>query len=386
MNSRRKRLAFRTRRLCTIMAASGLLVSLLSSHPARAASPTDDDNARLNELERRERTAEPEEKRSALFFDAKTGAVRIVPRDDVVRGASRVKDLIIRDQFVGLGDASKTPELRPPRHPLGLGSDGTLVPSDSPVTSETKSMAPASGLIRGGIFGSDDRYRIFDTQSYSSNSFVQLKLYRIVSGNRVFKGSCSGVYYGARWVVTAGHCIYDDDGGINNSIDVYRGRDGSTIPYGVCHMDSYALDAYQTNGPAGNDYAMLRTADCTVPGTYGNGIEPMVSWAGNIILSGPNWVTGYPGTVPQNGPADTMWEGSGQLVSNTTNTWRYTIDMTSGQSGGPTTATCGFFGYSECVVGVNSREQNRLLLSQNVSKRWTSANIATLAFFRDTYP
>ena len=93
-------------------------------------------------------------------------------------------------------------------------------------------------------------------------------------------------------------------------------------------------------------------------------------------------ITGYPADHPYG----TMWEDTGSVTSNTRWTWRYSMDLTSGQSGGPTTVPCTPFGFAECLIGVNSREQNRLFLIKNVSQRWTTSDIATLAYIRDTYP
>lgn len=173
-----------------------------------------------------------------------------------------------------------------------------------------------------------------------------------------------------------------DDGTWNFPMTVIRGRNGiDGKPYGVCNVISYSLTGWTANGNAGDDFAMIKT-DCTVPGTYGTGFEPVVAWNGSSFAINGGWVSGYAGDKPYG----TLWEGTGQIVSNTAYTWRYTIDLTSGQSGGPTTVPCTPFGWSECLVGVNSRDQNRILWQQNVSKRWTTSDIASLAFIRDTYP
>lgn len=126
---------------------------------------------------------------------------------------------------------------------------------------------------------------------------------------------------------------------------------------------------------------MIQT-DCSVPGTYGTGFEPAVAWNGGDFSINGGWVTGYPADHPYG----TMWEDTGSVTSNTRWTWRYSMDLTSGQSGGPTTVPCTPFGFAECLIGVNSRAQNRLFLIKNVSKRWTTSDIATLAYIRDTYP
>ncbi len=79
-----------------------------------------------------------------------------------------------------------------------------------------------------------------------------------------------------------------DDGTWNFPMTVIRGRNGiDGKPYGVCNVISYSLTGWTANGNAGDDFAMIKT-DCTVPGTYGTGFEP-VAWNGSSFAINGGW-------------------------------------------------------------------------------------------------
>jgi glutamyl endopeptidase len=196
---------------------------------------------------------------------------------------------------------------------------------------------------------------------------------------------CSGVVYGTSWIVTAGHCLLDNKGW-HWPLWISRGRDGSSFPYGTCQSINYAFDTWTAGGSTGTDFAAIKMA-CGVPGTYGAGIEPLVAIPGSNFSFG-GWATGYPACcdpMPPGSSIGQQWEAYGYIISNTATSWQYsaTLDMTTGQSGGPATRLCGAWGWGECVVGINSRTQYRFWGSWNEAKRWVSADIASLAYWRD---
>lgn len=353
-------------------------VLIFSALPSLAFASDSAGSTEANKLTRlREADAQGSsaETQDALLFDGKS--IHIIPRGDVLAGAAKVKDLFFKGNMVGLGD----PTVNGPGQSSHSAEQLNPAGGFTGPTSDTESAVPADGGLPAlgardaapsFIVNGESRYPITNTTTYSASSFAFLE------GS---KASCSGVYYGPRWLVTAGHCVLLDDGTYNFPMNITRGRNGSQTPYGICHAISFSLAGWTANGNAGDDYAMIQT-DCSVPGTYGAGFEPVVSWNGGDFSINGGWVSGYPGDHPYG----TLWEDTGSVTSNTRWTWRYLMDMTSGQSGGPTTVPCGPFGFAECLVGVNSREQNRIIFAKNVSKRFTDSDIATLAYIRDTYP
>lgn len=89
------------------------------------------------------------------------------------------------------------------------------------------------------VIGSDERERIGNTTALPWSA--QCKLIMTYPNGKQFIGS--GSLIGAKYVLTAGHCVFShDDGGWARAIEVIPGLDGTYKPFGsawAAHLRSY---------------------------------------------------------------------------------------------------------------------------------------------------
>jgi V8-like Glu-specific endopeptidase len=167
---------------------------------------------------------------------------------------------------------------------------------------------------------------------------------------------------------------------------VYRGRDGSstTYPYGDC-LASWAgvAGGFPSNmGGTTYDWGAIRLDTCTVPGSYGAGIEPIVvtGEGNNNLYRDLVWKDGWPG---EKLPLYSLWESAGAVCGCDATTWANYIDDTGGQSGGPMIVPSAYcLGWSECVVGHMVGSTG----GTNMDYRMQAATVSQLAYWRDVSP
>lgn len=147
----------------------------------------------------------------------------------------------------------------------------------------------------------------------------------------------TGVVVGQNDILTASHVIYSaGDGGLATDVRVYPGRDGLSMPYGSYEAQSvnyFAVDldadGLIPQAESQYDLAMLGFDQALGNSTGWFGID---RWAS----SGFFYVTGYPGIYADyTGPR--MTEDYGYAyTSSTTTTWGHSsLEINSGNSGGP---------------------------------------------------
>ncbi|MNT34328.1 Glutamyl endopeptidase precursor [compost metagenome] len=138
---------------------------------------------------------------------------------------------------------------------------------------------------------------------------------------------CSGVLISQKYVLSAGHCVYDhDQGGWATSIEVIPGLDGSYKPYGsvyASYLRSYT--GWTQDGNGDFDISLI-----TLASPIGN----TVGWFGYAHYANPvnYWanLAGYPGDR-DNGLK--LYYHAGYIFDAPQFYVSYTIDTAGGQSG-----------------------------------------------------
>lgn len=199
-----------------------------------------------------------------------------------------------------------------------LGGNASIKP-------EPRVSTPPTGhqIKPSTVLGTDDRTRISDTTAYPWRAMT--KLYMTYPNGKKFM--CSGALISAKYVLTAGHCIYDaSQGGWASQVEVIPGLNGTYKPYGsafATYMRSYT--GWLNSSDPNYDFALL-TLDKTIGNTTG--------WLGYGYFPSINGVSsnlgGYPGDR-DNGLS--LFYHYGSVSSSTTQRASYPIDTAGGQSG-----------------------------------------------------
>ena len=173
------------------------------------------------------------------------------------------------------------------------------------------------------VIGADNRTRITNTTAYPWRTMT--KLYMTFPNNSRF--ICSGALINAKYVLTAGHCVYSHtNGGWARSIEVIPGLRGTYKPYGsafTSYMRSYV--GWTRDRDSNYDFALM---------TLDRNIGNSTGWLGYATYPTVNGITdnlaGYPGDRDQ---GLSLFYHFGQILSSTSFRLSYTIDTAGGQSG-----------------------------------------------------
>jgi glutamyl endopeptidase len=214
---------------------------------------------------------------------------------------------------------SKTSKMEAPFAGTEFMGDPTLQ-----VAPDAKQLAPLTSGYAESVIGADGRTRITGTTAYPNRAIVFLEV-NFPSGS----GTCSGWYYGARIVATAGHCVYNATyGGWATSIKVYPGRNGTSTPYGYTTAHRmFSVTGWTGSANPDYDYGAIQTnsAKGNTVGWFG------YFWQSSNSFPGTFNVRGYPGDKTYG----TLWTMSGLNKATTTRRLWYSIDTFGGQSGSP---------------------------------------------------
>ena len=173
------------------------------------------------------------------------------------------------------------------------------------------------------IIGRDDRVRVTNTLAYPYGCICHLSI----------RSRNGGLFVGTGWladeqtVITAGHCLYmHREGGWAASIDVYPGRNGTSIPHRARASRMWSTRGWTEQRSAPADYGAIRLENKIEGlGTFGYGALTNEELRSNLF-----YIVGYP--ADKRGE---MW-GHGRRLSNVeSQVLFYDIDTYGGNSGGP---------------------------------------------------
>lgn len=225
----------------------------------------------------------------------------------------------------------------------------------------TEGWNAAGELAQHRVIGIEDRSRITTTQVYPWTTVVHISYKR--SGQDLI---CTGWMLGKSTVATAAHCVYD--GGMYGSdYQLTPGRDGGITPFSSCKgIFAHVPELWITTRNFDYDWAAI-DIDCRIGTT--TGVLGFAATSGNIntrIVA----VTGYPSLHHPNGidVGTSMWTHSGPIEESLPFVFRYSIDTSGGQSGGPTweLQPSGQGCSTPCVLGIYSAEYDPPILNQSV--------------------
>lgn len=213
----------------------------------------------------------------------------------------------------------------------GLFVDGgKAIADDKPVASV---VAPGDAIGIDSVIGTDTRYRINSTTSFP---------YRAIVHVTSSIGGCSGWMIGPDTVATAGHCLHN--GNWASNVQVYPGRNGSSLPYGSCSATTlYSVVGWTQNRNRDYDYGAIKL-NCNVgnsTGWFGFG------WKSASHNGEAEYIVGYPGDKSYG----TMWRGNGTITISQSRRLYYNTDTFGGQSGSAVwnTVQC-----SVCAVAIHA--------------------------------
>jgi glutamyl endopeptidase len=184
-------------------------------------------------------------------------------------------------------------------------------------------MRDQGGASTESVIGADNRIKITNTAVYPWRAMT--KLY-ITFPNGVTT-SCSGALINPKYVLTAGHCIYNASrGGFARHVLVVPGANGSYAPYGsVWGTYVRAFSGWISSASADHDAGLV-----TLPGP---GIGLSTGWLGLKAYSTVDGLmsnlAGYPGDKPDGG----QYYHWGPVNFSTAYRTFYQIDTYPGQSG-----------------------------------------------------
>lgn len=183
--------------------------------------------------------------------------------------------------------------------------------------------AQTRGQRSESVIGNDDRQKVTNTAAYPWRAMV--KLYPKFPNGITY--NCSGTLVDAKYVLTAGHCIYNSSaGGWATSVQVIPGLNGTYQPYGATWatlMRTYT--AWTNNSSADHDFALL---------TLAAPIGSSTGWLGMKVYSDMDGrfgnLAGYPADRDN---ATGMYYHFGSMLSSTANRVFHQIDTFGGHSG-----------------------------------------------------
>ena len=181
------------------------------------------------------------------------------------------------------------------------------------------------------VIGTDSRTRVNPTNVGPYCNTVYL--YATFSDGATM--TATGFMLGPSAVLTAGHCVYNDEhGGLATSVLIVPAKNGSLEPYGRTTASGLVVNPdYMVSGSRDDDWAIVELNDDLGTQTGWLGLQ-----ANGAYINASVYNTGYP--TPQTAEAQNdsqtyMLLGTGYVMNIYPDTFRGTWDASNGNSGGP---------------------------------------------------
>jgi V8-like Glu-specific endopeptidase len=227
-----------------------------------------------------------------------------------------------------------------PSRARSLGDPGEVVPDYSQVHNTWQALSLFSEWIQRSM---KFRIGVTDTSFFPHSAIAKL---RLVDGAGQLLGEGSGFYVGPNTIVTAGHCLVNDDGSRVEGVEVIPGLNGTKDPFGGASVGITGLKPHPKYDPthynASYDIGVIKGAPDAPNGQYFEMEELRASYPEGIITCGYAAV-GVDPTI-QHMDVDAIRE-----LQN--GTFIYAAQVRPGSSGGPV-----FYSLSDQtirVVGLN---------------------------------